>query len=65
MLFAFGPEDLKRFAIPIGIGLAVLVILAVPSLRRSIMDSFTKGHEEGERSRGTKRPEEGDETGGK
>ena len=49
MLFAFGPGDLQRFAIPIGIGIAVLAILIVPSLRRSILGSFIQGKEAGER----------------
>jgi hypothetical protein len=52
MLFAFGPQDLQRFAIPIGIALAVLIILVVPSLRRAVIESFTKGRDAGERLRG-------------
>lgn len=66
MLLAFGPQDLTRFAIPIGIGLAVLVILVVPGLRRSILASFKKGHAAGEQWRGTpKREARNDEpTGG-
>ena len=52
MLIAFGPEDLRRLAIPIGIGLAVLLILLVPALRRGVMNSFKSGHESGERFRG-------------
>ena len=56
-LFAFGPEDLERFAVPIGIGIAVLIVLIVPSLRRSLMDCFNKGKEAGERMRGKKKPE--------
>lgn len=51
MLFAFGPEDLKRFAIPIGMGLAVVLILVIPTLRRSVLNAFTKGHEEGHQLR--------------
>jgi hypothetical protein len=51
-LFAFGPQDLQRFAIPIGIALAVVVILVVPSLRRAVIRSFTQGHDAGHRSRG-------------
>lgn len=51
MLFAFGPEDLRRLAIPIGIGLGMLLILLVPAFRRSVMNSYTKGHEAGERFR--------------
>jgi hypothetical protein len=52
MLFAFGPQDLQRFAIPIGIVLAVLIILAVPSLRRAVIGSFMQGKDAGERMRG-------------
>jgi hypothetical protein len=52
MLFAFGPDDLRRLAIPIGIGIAALVILAVPALRRSVVESFKRGHAAGERHRG-------------
>ena len=50
-LFAFGPQDLQRFAIPIGIALAVLIILVVPSLRRAVIGSFTQGREAGEQMR--------------
>jgi hypothetical protein len=58
MLFAFGPEDLSRLAIPIGIGIAALATLLVPALRRGVIDSFKKGHEAGERLRGDKKPGE-------
>ena len=61
MLFAFGPEDLARLAIPIGIGIGVLMILIVPSFRRSFMDSFKKGEEARERLSRTTKPEEGPE----
>jgi hypothetical protein len=66
-MFAFGPQDLQRFAIPIGIGIAVLVILVVPAFRRSIMNSFKKGHAAGKQLRGTNQREESheDRTGGK
>ena len=57
MLFAFGPAELKLYSIPIGIGLAALLILIIPALRRSVVDSFMKGHEKGEQLRGNKRPE--------
>lgn len=63
MLFAFGPEDLQRFAIPIGIGLAVLVILIVPSLRRSIIDSYKSGKEAGERLTGKQEADEDKDEG--
>jgi hypothetical protein len=52
MLFAFGPQDLQKFAIPIGIALAVLIILVVPSLRRAVIGSFTQGMDAGQRARG-------------
>ena len=57
MLFAFGPEDLTRFALPIGIGIAVLLFLIVPSLRRGIIDSFQKGKRDGERWKGKDKPD--------
>jgi hypothetical protein len=63
MLFAFGPEDLERFAIPIGIGIAVLLILMVPSFRRSIIDGYQKGKGARERLTGKKKPEEDKEEG--
>ena len=43
MLFAFGPEDLERLAVPIGVGIAVVVTLAVPALRRDLVKSFESG----------------------
>jgi hypothetical protein len=43
MLFAFGPEDLERLAIPIGIAVAVIVVLAVPALRRDLTKSYESG----------------------
>ena len=63
MLLAFGPEDLSRLAIPIGIGLAALLILIVPSLRRSVFDSFRKGKEASERLSGKPPPEPDDSKG--
>ena len=63
MLFAFGPADLQRFAIPIGIGIAVRVILIVPSLRRSILGSANQGKEAGERLTGNQVPEEDKDEG--
>jgi hypothetical protein len=51
-LFAFGPQDLQSFAVPIGIALAVVIILVVPSLRRAVIGSFTQGRDAGERMRG-------------
>ena len=43
MLFAFGPEDLERLAVPIGIVVAILVILLVPSARREFNESYEAG----------------------
>jgi hypothetical protein len=57
MLIGFSPEDLERFAIPIGIGIAVLLILIVPALRRSMIDSYKKGKETQERLTGKQKPE--------
>ncbi len=51
MLWAFGPEALERYATPIGIGLALLLILLVPSLRRGLLRDFRKGSEAGKRAR--------------
>jgi len=58
MLFADAIDTFKALAIPIGIGLAILLILAVPALRRSVFDSFKQGKESGERWREKKKPEE-------
>lgn len=49
MLHAFGPGDLERWAIPIGIAVGVLFILIVPAFRRSVLDSYKKGKEARER----------------
>jgi hypothetical protein len=43
MLFAFGPEDLERLAIPIGIGIAGLLYLLIPSWRKELKDSYGRG----------------------
>ena len=46
MLFAFGPEDLERLAIPIGVGVFFLTFLIVAlSRRKRIADSYGKGKE--------------------
>jgi len=42
MLFALEPEDLERFAIPIGLAIAALLVLAVPSLRRALAECFPR-----------------------
>jgi hypothetical protein len=57
MLFAIEPEDLERFAIPIGIGIAVLLVVLIPPLRRSLMECFQSGKEAGERLSGKKKSE--------
>src|SRR5256885_2318498 len=65
MLFAFGPEDLGRLAIPIGIGIAVVLILLIPAVRRSITESYQKGEEAGQRFAGKKKPGEDKGSGAK
>jgi hypothetical protein len=56
MLLALQPEDLQRFAIPIGIGIAVLVVVAVPSLRRALMECFRAGQQHGRKLSGREEP---------
>ena len=41
-MFALEPEDLERFAIPIGLAIAALLVLAVPSLRRALAECFPR-----------------------
>ena len=67
MLFAFGPEDLERLTIPLSIGIAVLLCLIIPSLRRGMIANFKQGKEAGERFNEKKKPEEekDEERGGK
>jgi hypothetical protein len=43
MLFAFGPQDLERRAIPIGSGIAGLLYLLIPSWRKELKDSHSRG----------------------
>jgi hypothetical protein len=57
MLFALEPEDLERFAIPIGLGIAALLVLAIPSWRRSLAECFRAGQRHGRRLSGKKGPE--------
>jgi hypothetical protein len=52
MLFALEPEDLERFAIPIAVGIAALLAVAVPQLRRSLADCFRAGQRHGRRLSG-------------
>ncbi len=47
MLLALEPEDLERLAIPIANGFAVLLVVAVPRLRRSLMECFRAGQRHG------------------
>jgi hypothetical protein len=61
MLFALEPEDLEIFAIPIAIGIAALVVVAVPPVRRSLMECFRAGQRHGRRLSGKQDPEPGEE----
>ena len=45
MLLAFGPEDLERLAIPIGVGIAGLIYLVIPSQRKRLSDHYEAGRE--------------------
>lgn len=63
MLFALEPGDLKRFAIPIGIALGLLVIVAVPSLRRAVIERFRAGHRHGRRLSGRPEDEQDEDRG--
>jgi hypothetical protein len=56
MLFALQPEDLERFAIPIAIGIAVLVAVAVPPVRRALMECFRAGQQHGRKLSGQEEP---------
>jgi hypothetical protein len=47
MLWSLGPEDVELFAIPIAVGIAVLLVVAIPSLRRSLMECFHAGQRHG------------------
>ncbi len=59
VLLVFGPEDLQRYAVPIGVGLGLVVMLAVPSLRGSVMRAYEQGKQAGERLREPRRPDNG------
>ena len=56
MFVADAIDVVERLAIPIGIVLAVVLILVVPSLRKSIADSFHAGRNA--RERFTKGPDQ-------
>jgi hypothetical protein len=65
MVFGELIDIVERYAIPLGIGLAVLLILAVPPLRRSWLESFRKGKEAGERFRGARQSAPGSHAEGR
>jgi hypothetical protein len=50
-ILAITPDDLKGYAVPIGVGIAALLFLIAPSMRRALIDSFRKGKGPGERHR--------------
>jgi hypothetical protein len=50
------PELLQANAAPIGLGLAVIIILAFGPLRTAVLASFEQGHERGKRARRTVAP---------
>ena len=52
MIFASTLDVLERLAIPIGIGLGVLLTLLVPAFRRNFTDSYKKGKNMRERLTG-------------
>jgi hypothetical protein len=58
-LFALEPEDLERFAIPIGLAIAALLVVAVPSWRRALVECFRAGQRHGRRLSGKKDSESG------
>ncbi|MDP6546961.1 MAG: hypothetical protein QGH60_23545 [Phycisphaerae bacterium] len=60
MTFAAAIDVLERLAIPIGIAIAVLAYLLVPSLRKNFMDSYNKGKNMRERMTG-KTPKDNEE----
>jgi hypothetical protein len=53
-------DVLERLAVPMGIGIVVLLYLLVPSLRKSFMDSYNKGKNMRERMTG-KTPRDNEE----
>ncbi|MBT3198822.1 MAG: hypothetical protein HN350_02805 [Phycisphaerales bacterium] len=52
MIFASTLEVFERLAIPIGIGLGVLLTLLIPAFRRNFTDSYKKGKQMRERLTG-------------
>jgi hypothetical protein len=61
MLFALEPEDVERFAIPIALGIAALLAVAVPPLRRALVECFRAGQRHGRRLSGKEDHEPGAE----
>jgi hypothetical protein len=47
MVLAIAVDVVERLAIPIGIVLAAVAVLAIPQLRKGILDSFSAGHQAG------------------
>ncbi len=45
------PELLQTYALPIGLGLALVIMLAVSPLRQALFASFKSGHQQGEAAR--------------
>ena len=45
------PEMLQTYSIPIGIGLAVVIMIAVGPLRNAVTASFEQGRKNGENAR--------------
>ncbi len=63
MLLALQPEDLERYAIPIGIGIAVLVAVAVPPVRRALIECFRAGQQHGRKLSGQEGPKKDTDDG--
>jgi hypothetical protein len=59
MLFALQPEDLERFAIPIAIGIAALVAVAIPPVRRALAECFRAGQRHGRKVSGKEDSDQG------
>jgi hypothetical protein len=45
------PEMLQTYSIPIGIGLAIVIMIAVGPLRNAVTASFDQGRKSGENAR--------------
>jgi hypothetical protein len=45
------PEMLQTYSIPIGIGLAIVIMIAVGPLRNAVTASFEQGRKSGENAR--------------